>query len=291
MRRDQHRPVRRRERINPAMDEFDIASLLAWRPMEAVCINCRALFPHVTVFGLGGILRCPSCGFTLRPEPTSGELYMHAIKRFAFELRVNGPAGPTPPDHANLLRELLALGKAAQGLRHMRIPPRTWLYQMLGQAQLFIHVSSFSTISPSFLTQLSIGALRVPVYGIVGQADAKTAQRLAALNHIMPSFAIRPWAGRGLVPHHKLIIIDGLIALVGSTNLTDTGWAKIALGREFLHVVTRPSEVVRLNNTLFAPCWAAMSPLASGELLDLALPPDAEPPFDGDLGDLLDGLR
>ena len=263
------------------MDEFDIANLVNWRPMRAVCINCRALFPHVSVFGLDTTLRCPRCGFVLRPTPPNADMPLSTFKRFSFELWANGPSGPVPPSHESLLSELLALGKAAEGLRHTTVPPRHWLFRLLRQARLFIHITSFGAISPSFLSELAFGSLRAPVYGIVGHPEAQTVRRLAELNHIMPAFAIRPWAGRGPVPHHKLIIIDGLIALVGSANLTDRGWAKIALGREYLHVVTRPTSVVHLNNTLFASCWAAMSPLASGEVLDLTHPME-EPPASPD---------
>jgi hypothetical protein len=269
------------------MSEFDITSLLSWQPMQAVCINCRALHADLLVFGGRDELRCPNCGVTLQPASNTADHPLAPFQRYNIELWLEEPHGRVRPSLDNMLPELLALARDAQNLARAASDPRPrpplyqWLFRLLDRAQLFVHVSSFATISPRFLNALAFGALRVPVYGIVGQPEPQTARRLATLNHIMPAFAIRPWAGRGPSPHHKLIIIDGIVALVSSANLTDSGWAKIPLGRESLQVVTQPAEVVRLNNSLFAPCWAAMSPLGRDEVFDLEEFPQ-EPPAVGD---------
>lgn len=55
------------------------------------------------------------------------------------------------------------------------------------------------------------------------------------------------------------MVIDGLLAFKGATNLTLAGWRKAARGRDVVEVVTNIEEVIDLNNRLFSPIWAELS--------------------------------
>ena len=57
------------------------------------------------------------------------------------------------------------------------------------------------------------------------------------------------------------MIIDGLIAIKGSTNLTLTGWRKVNQDLELLEVVTSVNNIIDLNNRLFSPLWGKCSDL------------------------------
>jgi hypothetical protein len=61
------------------------------------------------------------------------------------------------------------------------------------------------------------------------------------------------------VPHQKLIVIDGLLAFKGSSNLTLSGWRKADKGLDIIEVVTDVGEVIRLHNEYFSPLWARSS--------------------------------
>jgi len=52
--------------------------------------------------------------------------------------------------------------------------------------------------------------------------------------------------------HQKLIIIDGLLALKGSANLTVAGWSRSGEIRE---IVTKFDEIVDMNKRYFAPFY------------------------------------
>jgi hypothetical protein len=60
-------------------------------------------------------------------------------------------------------------------------------------------------------------------------------------------------------PHHKIVIIDGLIAFKGLANLTHTAWRSLSNGMDILEVVTETDEVIKLHNYFFSPLWAKRS--------------------------------
>ena len=57
-------------------------------------------------------------------------------------------------------------------------------------------------------------------------------------------------------PHQKLIIIDGLLAITGSANLTTPGWRKVRQGQEQVEAVTDLARIAELNNRNFSRNWA-----------------------------------
>jgi hypothetical protein len=68
-------------------------------------------------------------------------------------------------------------------------------------------------------------------------------------------------------PHQKLLVIDGLIAIIGSTNLSIQAWDKVDKGLEHVIVETKPAAVMKLNNTLFSPVWANLHPIEGNNVI------------------------
>ena len=59
--------------------------------------------------------------------------------------------------------------------------------------------------------------------------------------------------------HTKLIVIDGLLAISGSPNLTTESWRKMVANKERLDIVTDVSKVVADNNRYFSSHWADLN--------------------------------
>ena len=73
-------------------------------------------------------------------------------------------------------------------------------------------------------------------------------------------------------PHQKLVVVDGLLALTGSANLTENAWRNAAKDLDAVEVVSAVDEVMTLNNRYFSPLWARRSLL--GETIEMRVPPD-----------------
>jgi phosphatidylserine/phosphatidylglycerophosphate/cardiolipin synthase-like enzyme len=60
-------------------------------------------------------------------------------------------------------------------------------------------------------------------------------------------------------PHQKILIIDGLVAFKGSTNLTNAGMRRADRQLDVAEVVTDFQQVTDLNNKYFAPVWRRLT--------------------------------
>jgi phosphatidylserine/phosphatidylglycerophosphate/cardiolipin synthase-like enzyme len=70
---------------------------------------------------------------------------------------------------------------------------------------------------------------------------------------------IQPQEGAWDAPHQKLIVIDGLLAFKGSTNLTKEAMRKADQNLDISEVVTNFEEVAALNNRYFATVWKRLT--------------------------------
>lgn len=70
---------------------------------------------------------------------------------------------------------------------------------------------------------------------------------------------IPPSQGIYDAPHQKLLIIDGLVAFKGSTNLTNAGPRRADRALDISEAVTDFAEVTDLNNKYFAPVWRQLT--------------------------------
>jgi len=126
-------------------------------------------------------------------------------------------------------------------------------------------------MSHQFIGALKLVSQRIPVRGIVSGADAPTIRELKEFPREAPRFQCQIFAESDLIrdfPHQKLIVVDGLIAIKGSTNLSLSGWRKVTQDLELLEVVTNVNGVIDLNNRYFSPLWGKCSELGDNIEMD-----------------------
>lgn len=109
---------------------------------------------------------------------------------------------------------------------------------------------------------LKMTSMRVPVYGFVSNVDANTKAELTEYPTEAPNFTAKTIPTEQAAfdaPHQKLIIVDGLIAFKGSTNLTNAGMRRADRQLDISEMVTDFVEVTDLNNKYFAPVWRKLN--------------------------------
>jgi len=120
---------------------------------------------------------------------------------------------------------------------------------------------------------LKLAAQYVPVRGIIsGNVAEQIISEVTDFKDEAPNLSLDFWKHgnlRGMdEPHHKLIVIDGLIAFKGSANLTHTAWRSVINGMDIIEVVTDTEEVIKLHNSFFSPLWARLSKLEDEICMD-----------------------
>ncbi len=139
----------------------------------------------------------------------------------------------------------------------------TILFDALLDSNQFIHFTSYG-ITHQLIGALKLASRKVQVCGVVSLKPSDkdwdtTRSELEDTNGEFPGFRVRVVeAGKDQdFPHQKVLVIDGLLAFKGSTNLTLSAWRKSARRLDLLEVVTNTSEVIKLNNEYFSPVWAS----------------------------------
>jgi phosphatidylserine/phosphatidylglycerophosphate/cardiolipin synthase-like enzyme len=179
---------------------------------------------------------------------------------------------------ADLIEHTRELGTIARNLRMdsegiIVYPPLRALFHAIQRAQSFIHFTSFG-LSYVILGALKLAAQSIPVRGIVSVASTQLANELAEFRDEAPHLEVRVFnvptqSEDGVaVPHHNLIVIDGLLAFKGSANLTINSWRRAAEGRDIIETVTDVGQLVRLHNRFFSPIWADFSDTRIIRMLD-----------------------
>jgi hypothetical protein len=118
--------------------------------------------------------------------------------------------------------------------------------------------------------------MRVPVYGFVSGVEEYTRIELTEFPDEAPrlhAHVIQPAQGAWDAPHQKLIVVDGLFAFKGSTNLTNRAIRKADQGLDLNESVTNFQRVTDLNNRYFAPVWKSIARPKSNEIVMEDLPP------------------
>jgi len=160
-----------------------------------------------------------------------------------------------------------ALALIARNIRVKKehYPPIRALYACLLQAEQFVHFTTYG-ISHQFIGALKLAAQRVPIRGVVTNAEGDTVRELKEFPSEAPRLQIQVFGSGDRVsdvPHQKLIAVDGLVAFKGSTNLTISGWRKAEKGLDLLEVVTDVDQVIKLHNEYFSPLWGKHSACAN----------------------------
>lgn len=241
------------------MPGFDIRSLLDFNPPTYACPSCRGLFKTFKTDRVqdGWRSRCPVCSseYVQDPDPWDGAVRTSAPTWLAEQgHRINH--GSELMAHSKLLATLLRSAEASAAWEQPW-PNVRLLFEVLSKARHFVHFTTYG-ISHVMIGALKVTSMRVPVYGFASNVDSNTRVELAEMTAEAPRLHARVIPSSTLVqdvPHQKLIIVDGLLAFKGSTNLTNTGLRKADRGLDITEVVTDYEQVTALNNKYFAPVW------------------------------------
>lgn len=255
------------------MAGFDIRSILDFNPPQHICPNCRGLFgmiqhPHDRPGGAVNWTRaqCPICssefieGAADDPWRWKGDVYKylessgHAIKY-----------GPDLFDHA---RTLAVLVREAESKWSGPWPTMRLFFEVLARSKYFVHFASWG-ISHLMIGAFKVTSMRTPVFGFVSNVFESARVELADFPTEAPrlkAHVIQPQEGRWDAPHQKLVIIDGLLAFKGSTNLTKEAMRAADRNLDLNEVVTDFAKVAELNNRYFAPVWKKLTNPATDEI-------------------------
>lgn len=245
------------------MPGFDITSILDFQPPRFICPYCRGLFPHfkwVRVDGRPIWERelCPVCNSefvegTLASEHSGGAAEYLKSEGFTIDY------GRDLFEHATALATLV---KKAQGTNWRKPWPTMRLFlETLSRAKHFVHFASWG-VSHLMIGALKITSMRVPVYGFVSNVEEHARVELTEFPDEAPGLnakVIPSRQGAWDAPHQKLIIVDGLLAFKGSTNLTNNAIRKADQGLDISESVTDFERVRELNNKYFAPVWKKLT--------------------------------
>ena len=119
-------------------------------------------------------------------------------------------------------------------------------------------------MSHQVIGALKLASMRVPVYGFASNVTTGAFVELTQNPDEAPNFIVKVFPSDDPrapydAPHQKLVVVDGLIAFKGSTNLTNTGMRRADRGLDLSETVTDYAEVTTLNNKLFAPVWRGIT--------------------------------
>ncbi len=161
--------------------------------------------------------------------------------------------------HATVLTKLVRESRATEYREPW--PTMRLFLEALARARHFIHFTSWG-ISHVMIGALKSTSMRVPIYGFVSNVETHARVELVEYPSEAPQLHTRVIpTSQGIydAPHQKIIIIDGLLAFKGSTNLTAAGMRRADRGLDLSEVVTNFRQVAELNNRYFSPVWKRLT--------------------------------
>jgi hypothetical protein len=261
------------------MPSFDIITLTEFHPPVARCWLCLALWPAELMSQFS--FRCPGCNSLYQsqtvtvsggtsiigqgPLPPGAQevsslLWSPVYPAYTLDTGLGRriSIGDEPMAHAMELARLAVELRDASGDN----PPLRALMNLLLASRSFIHVTSFN-FDEFTLALLEMAAQRTSIAATFSGVDPKRRSLLEQVEVEAPSLEYRvegTKADIGDQNHGKLIVIDGLLAIIGSPNLTRPAWRKAAANMEIVEVVSEVSRVADLNNRYFSPLWWRLQP-------------------------------
>jgi hypothetical protein len=250
--------------------EFDLISWYRHRPADSMCENCRAVYVRGAAGESSSYRDVVWKGKLLKPECRVCGLKVDQENESVF---VRRPGDDNEPD----LYELAAVAASlppTSSLKSFRFEPLASLFKAINAARWFIHFTTYS-LDSTILGALRMASHRAQVRGIVGKLNDFDQRALESMNADNPAdvtsdFLILSRSSKTPMidgVHSKLIIIDGVLAIKGSANLTVNGFIKAGKdsASEIVEAVSVPNEVLRLNNTYFARHWGENTPQVTVE--------------------------
>lgn len=212
-------------------------SYLAGNPdfSESICACCNSL-SNLDKFSLKvNKNTCEVCGY-------------HSVYESATELK------------SYVFDEVFEMANSLEALKQVCDEPKyhftnPWnaLFELLTKASRFIHICTYSFDVPMLyaLRVLSINSPNVPIRIIFNKNISKSwlleeverSKRFDSNIHIYQ------------VPddHQKLILVDGLVAITGSPNLTTSAWKQLERHKEKIEFESDVTKVREINNKFFSP--------------------------------------
>lgn len=238
------------------MPGFDITSIRDFQPPKIICPACRGLMRSIeTDYKQTPYKRsCTVCGVEFVEDPDSERWGGRADSSEIFDhFKHEGWI----VDHRDLFDHATVLADLIYKSRTRRWPTMRTFFEVISRARYFVHFTSWG-ISHVMIGALKMASMRVPVYGFVSDVAAHARAELTEFPREAPQLtakAIPSAQGIYDAPHQKILIIDGLLAFKGSTNLTNAGPWRADRGLDITEVVTDFQQVTDLNNKYFAPVW------------------------------------
>jgi hypothetical protein len=245
---------------------FDISSLTKFRPSGYLCQKCLALldWDDWTFFAEDEVPVCPVCRVRYMPtDDFTGDRVTDYLKARGRKIVFKDLMA-----HSRTLAEIAQRARDSQHPKVWSQRPIQPLFHALLFANVFVHFVTYG-ISPLFVGAIKLAAQRVPMRGIVSNADSQAKDEFTVHGAEAPLLTVKLFersdrpADWDAMPHQKLIVIDGLLAFKGSANLTTAGWRKSAQGLDVIEVVTDVTEVKELHNRYFCPIWARLGDIGA----------------------------
>lgn len=248
------------------MSNFDIGTLLNYKPPRIFCEKCKALLFSIPYDWDKKIAWCPNC--KVKYIPTEQFRIYDTIEY--LKSTGNAISFKNPIAHGQQLASIAHnFNKGSQSY-----PPMRALFEAFASARQFIHFTTFG-LSHILFGALKLKAQNIVVRGIAANIHPDFTPEINDYPHEAVKLEIRTfershhkhdWKN---IPHQKLIVIDGLIAFKGTANLTNEGWRKAALGLDHVEIVTNIKEISELHNKLFSPIWAESNNNSEIRMLDI----------------------
>lgn len=168
-------------------------------------------------------------------------------------------------EHRDLFAHATALARVVRQARGSRYsdqwPTMRTFFEVISRARYFVHFTSWG-ISHVMIGALKMASMRVPVFGFVSDVSQSARTELTEFPSEAPKLAAKAIpSSQGIydAPHQKILIVDGLVAFKGSTNLTNAGPRRADRQLDVAEVVTDFEQVTSLNNRYFAPVWRRLT--------------------------------
>lgn len=176
---------------------------------------------------------------------------------------------------SDYLEQGISLGKTVQylppywssnqKLLNKSYAPLALLFDLINSAKWFIHFTTWN-VDTALVGALRLAANRgVYVWGVVGNTKSHdyVVQQIESLENNRLKVWIHGHNTNVTIPNHgKLIIVDGLVAIKGSANLSVNAWLNAAENppKEIIEATAKPNEVTNINNEVFVPLWEEVLP-------------------------------